>query len=157
MQPAGRVTSFGSLAAKSVAVCIFGGAVFGAIAWVLIISIGTSSTDGILVLPFLPFYALPITIPLGAIAGVLGAVLIWMIRRNAWRPSSRRLWIALGGAVGFLLGASAPACLRLVGFAFHEMDQILIWAGTGAGAGGACGALLAWLTAGDLRVKHGDA
>jgi len=146
--PAG--IDFSRLIAKSVAVCVFGGALFGSVAWILIMSVGTQSVYGVALLPFLPLFALPITLVLGSIAAPLGAWAIWRVQGSRWQPKTLVRWVLLGAALGLVLGAVLPLLLRLAGLGLVERDYLLVWTLTGATAGTGCGTLLAHWTAKDV-------
>jgi hypothetical protein len=148
-----RRSSLLKLLAKSVAVCVIGGAVFGSTAWALIMAGSTGNTEVLSALPVLPFYALPITVPFGTLAGVVGALIGWQAQGAAWRPATKTGWVSLGAAAGLLLGAAAPIFLTILGFSILKTDEILFWTGTGGATGAVCGGLLAAWAATDMEFE----
>jgi hypothetical protein len=135
------------------AVCIIGGAFFGAsitlglaaianypantagdVHWLndvvnaaTILLIGT--TWGLL-------FAIPVGIPAGAIA----AGFIWWLRGASWQPRTRATWSLMGCLSGITL--AALIAIPLSALAGLGLQVILVVV---AGTGAACGALLGWL------------
>jgi len=156
-----RTTSrFAALLARSILVCVLGGAFFGALmTFGLDLLSGYRAgklgpidasfvrrllLDGTATLLVEVSWGVLLCIPLGIPAGAIAAGLIWWLRGSPWVPSSRTRWTLLGSISGLVIGAVGSP-LALIGFA--EVGAVLPIAG---GVGACCGALLAWIVSPEL-------
>src|SRR5687768_503419 len=97
--------------AKSVAVCVALGATIGAVAWLAIAAMVDGDAGPLRYLPVIAFYALPIAVPFGALAGVIGALALVAVSRWKRPAPGRTAWLSIGMVVGLAVGATCPAFL----------------------------------------------
>jgi hypothetical protein len=136
----------GTLLIKSVAICVFGGVLAGAAGY----SIIEATRDGkwselFSSWAFYSLFGFPVGGAFGVLCGVLAAGVLEALVRSSFRASSRKAWLAFGGAVGAIAGVVCPFVLRAQGFNVNGANEVVQWGGTGAIAGVCCGLLLGWL------------
>ena len=141
-----RRPTFGSMAVRSVAICSLGGAVVGSFFYVVLTAIWTRSVYGLPWLLWLPFYALLVTVPLGVVYGLAGALAAWLLRRRALAPRERSSWTLVAGCIGALLATTVPTLLTLVDLGPREWEMRVLWTAISCGTGGVCGGLVGWQT-----------
>jgi hypothetical protein len=142
---------FAALLAKSLIVCVVGGAFFGALFAVGLevaasyspatLSYANSLVDlanAAVILVLAVAWAMLLVLPVALPAGGIAAGLIWYLRGLPWRPH-RGTWLLLGIAAGM----GVAAALAALATELLQEGAPLFWVSTATG--GACGAVLAWL------------
>jgi len=129
----------------SVGVCILGGALFGAAAWLLMVAVAEKSLAPLIYFPGAVYYAMPMAIAFGTVAAVFAAILFKALSLLEWRPSTKGEWVCSGSAAGLIIGAMFPLFLKLIRFEAEDPNGIAGWGGVGAIAGISCGVILGWV------------
>jgi hypothetical protein len=142
---------FAALLARSLAVCLLGGAFFGA---VTSLAVGAATTvsasgtrdldwprvlaDGSVLLALATSWGLLLVVPIALPAGAVAAGLIWWLRDAPIRPQRRASWVLLGSISGVAVAASLVAAVSPL--LMWEREPLMRIA---MAAGAACGAVLA--------------
>jgi hypothetical protein len=138
----------------SASVCIFGGAFFGTMAWLLAMAAFENDVRPLaylLKLPILMIYALPIAIPFGAVAAIVAMILFKILLNSKWQALTRQAWLFTGGGAGLLLGGMFPFFLSIIGFRVEQPNGI--WVCVRIVAGTLCGFGVGWLGWREVRRK----
>ncbi len=117
-------SKFERLLIKSIGICVFGGAFFGASTWTLWMIVEGSDVSRILYLPFVVFAAIiPTTLIVGIICGIIAACLARFLAVTPFVSNPMTIWCRVGAETGLILSV---ICLTLF-IRISENQNPLLW------------------------------
>jgi hypothetical protein len=132
-------SKFERLLIKSIGICVFGGAFFGASTWTLWMIVEGSDVSRILYLPLVVFAAIiPTTLIIGIICGIIAACLARFLGGTSFVSNPMTIWCRVGAEAGLILSV---ICLTLF-IRIGENQNPLLWFSVFGIAGIGCGFLV---------------
>ncbi len=132
-------SKFERLLIKSIGICVFGGAFFGASTWTLWMVVEGSDVSRIIYLPLVVFAAIiPTTLIIGIVCGVIAACLTRLLAATSFVSNPMTIWCRVGAETGFILSVISLALFIRI----SENQNPLLWFSVFGVAGLGCGILM---------------
>jgi hypothetical protein len=128
----------------NVLTCALVGPILGMVLWGLLVEGGVGPFTRDLAGVWLGVYALMLVGPFGLLVGALATAISFILLRTAMGRRGLKPWLAVGGSFGFLLGATCPLVLQLLGWRADGDGRswVLLYSSIGGGVGAICGLMI---------------